>query len=51
MKRVERKILCLCGSIIHKRELTRHKITKKHMNYISKGYHFINQNNDLYETN
>ena len=50
MKTVQNKILCLCGSIINKCELNRHKITKKHIKYLSKGYHFINENYNLMET-
>ena len=50
MKTVQNKILCLCGSIINKYELNRHKTTKKHIKYLSKGYHFINQNYNLMET-
>ena len=49
MKTVQNKILCLCGSIINKYELSRHKTTKKHIKYLSKGYHFINQNYNLME--
>ena len=50
MKKIESKILCLCGSLIHKNEFKRHKTTKKHIKYFSKGYHFINQNFGLMET-
>ncbi len=54
MKMTEKRIICVCGCAIQKRELRSHKTSKKHIKLMSKGYHFLHPNGDVefvYETN